>query len=321
MGIFNFKPLAASRCYWDRVNTRKGRQALLRKTWGCLPQVNRNFNERATGNPDYHWMAYVRDKYFPGGDMGDTLSLGCAEGIIERELAAGCGCRYRSLLGIDLSEKCIQAAQKLGEAAHLAPRLQYQVQDLNHYLPPENSFDTILFHHSLHHVQALEQLLPACARALKPGGRLIANEYVGPARFQWTDLQLAAANAVFKLLPKSLRYDPALKGPRPAVMRPPREAIISLDETEAVRSDEAEGILKQHFDMLEEFNFGGTLINLVFGDLTENYDPDNPWHDAVIRLMIHHENTLIANGLLPSDFKCYVARPKSKGRARQTKRS
>ena len=53
------------------------------------------------------------------------------------------------------------------------------------------------------------------------------------------------------------------------------------------------------------------LLNyLVFENIAGNFNPNNPYHRCVIELLIHHENTLVAHGVIPSDFKFYIARPK-----------
>jgi lipopolysaccharide transport system permease protein len=50
--------------------------------------------------------------------------------------------------------------------------------------------------------------------------------------------------------------------------------------------------------------------NLLFSDIAENFDFNNPYHKALVELLIHHENILIANKILPSNFKFYMATPK-----------
>lgn len=94
------------------------------------------------------------------------------------------------------------------------------------------------------------------------------------------------------------------------IRRPSVETMIEVDETEAVRSENIASALQQSFEIIEEKNWGGMLNNLIFENTAGNYDPDNKYHDAIVELLIHHENSLIANDILPSDFKFYMARPK-----------
>jgi hypothetical protein len=77
-----------------------------------------------------------------------------------------------------------------------------------------------------------------------------------------------------------------------------------------VRSAEIEKLVKDHFEIVGEWNWGGTLNHLVFQDIAANFDVQNTCQRAIIDLLIHHENVLIQEGLLPSDFKVFLARQK-----------
>jgi hypothetical protein len=138
----------------------------------------------------------------------------------------------------------------------------------------------------------------------------MVNEFVGPSRFQWTDRQLDLANALVALIPEELRRDLNGVGVKTEVSRPTVNEMIASDPSEAVRSAEIESLVKDHFDVFEEWNWGGTLNHLIFQNIAGNFDPDNVYHRNIIELLIHHENVLIREGLLPSDFKVFFARPK-----------
>jgi hypothetical protein len=112
------------------------------------------------------------------------------------------------------------------------------------------------------------------------------------------------------LLPPTLRTD-LLKADgsvKTQITAPTVEAMIAGDPSEAVRSGDIEKILGQHFRVIEDKPWGGTLTFLIFGDIAGNFDAANPYHRALIDLLIHHENVLIDFGVLPSDFKLILAR-------------
>jgi hypothetical protein len=48
----------------------------------------------------------------------------------------------------------------------------------------------------------------------------------------------------------------------------------------------------------------------VFHNIAANFDPENEYHRSIVELLIHHENVLIREGFLPSDFKVFLARSK-----------
>ena len=103
----------------------------------------------------------------------------------------GCGPRSRA----------VEAARRSG-TVHDVPDSRPHVHRL-----PTNAFDFIYFFQSLHHIERLEHILGECARALRPNGLLMVNEFVGPSRFQWSDRQKAMADALISLLPINLRKD------------------------------------------------------------------------------------------------------------------
>ena len=298
--------------HWDRQIAETCRRDMDRRAWTGIPQIHWNHNYLTTGNRQHSWIEYLRDRYFEDGFAGDTLSLGCGEGHVDRVLK-DCGFKFKSFTGVDVSPKSVDAATRLAQEKELCPSTRYMVADLNQYEPPAASFDFIYFFQSLHHLKALEHVLDACAKALRPGGLLMVNEFVGPSRFQWTDTQLQMATELIGLIPEPLRRDVRRSDGRPkkSAARPWALQMMVLDPSEAVRSAEIEMVLKQRFDVVEEKNWGGTLNFLVFENIAANFDANNPYHNAVVDLLIHHENTLIGRGVLPSDFKLFMARPKA----------
>jgi hypothetical protein len=75
-----------------------------------------------------------------------------------------------------------------------------------------------------------------------------------------------------------------------------------------VRSGEIEDLVKASFDVFEEWNWGGTLNHLIFQNIAGNFDLGNPYHRSIVELLIHHENVMIRERVLPSDFKVFLAR-------------
>lgn len=298
--------------HWDQQASEAFVRDMTRRSWSGIAQTHLNHNYLITGRRDYYWVRYLRDQYFPSGNAGHALSLGCGEGHVDR-IWKGEGLEFRSFTGIDISPASVQRAQELADQMQLSPRTRYYSADLNQFELLPRQFDFIYFFQSLHHIESLEALLASCAKALRPGGWLMVNEFVGPTRFQWTEQQLALANQLLNWLPPSLRVDLLYGDGRlktKCVTHTVEEMIIG-DPSEAVRSADIERVLKDHFDVVEEKNWGGTLNYLVFENIAGNFDPDNPVHECIVEFLIQHENQLIAQGVIPSDFKFYMARPKA----------
>lgn len=295
---------------WDRLADPEFVRDLERRSWTGIPQTHLNHNFQITGDRARYWVPFLRDAYFPAGEAIDVLSLGCGEGHLDRILRES-GFTFRSFTGFDISPAAVARAEGLARAANLAPRIRYEAVDLNTHVFAHEQYDFIYFFQSLHHVEALEHVLDQCRIALRPGGLLMVNEFVGPSRFQWTSTQKAMATTLLRLLPDDLRVDLLHADGRlkTEVVSPTVDDMIQGDPSEAVRSGEIEAVLRASFEILESWNWGGTLNYLVFENIAGNFHADNPYHQAVIELLIEHENTLIRAGVLPSDFKVYLARP------------
>jgi SAM-dependent methyltransferase len=305
----NHDPAGKVASHWSQLASEAFVQDLNRISWTGIPQVHLNHNYLITGSRETYWIEWMRERFFPGGEAGDVLSLGCGAGHLDR-IFKRCGFRFRSFTGIDISEGAIDRARMLADEIDLAPKIRYLAADLNHYELPPRSFDFIYFFQSLHHIEALEHVLAQCRLALRPEGLLMVNEYVGPSRFQWTARQAEMANALMTLLPESLRRDLQGGGLKTGIGRPTVRQMVSADPSEAVRSGDIEGLVRAHFEILGEWNWGGTLNHLVFQNIAANFEPENEYHRSIVELLIHHENVLIREGLLPSDFKVFLARVK-----------
>jgi trans-aconitate methyltransferase len=89
------------------------------------------------------------------------LDLGCGDGTLTRELAAS----GAEVLGIDASASQIKAALALGLDARVGDAVT---------LPFENEFDAVFSNAALHWMKDTRAVLDGVARALRPGGRFVA---------------------------------------------------------------------------------------------------------------------------------------------------
>jgi ubiquinone/menaquinone biosynthesis C-methylase UbiE len=104
------------------------------------------------------------------------LEVGCGNGYLCLELARD----GHEVLGIDVSPDIIEVAE-LSLAAHPQPSgfgsLRYLCADVNTWQASEARFDCVIFNRSLHHLSARQQTLAQVQRLLKPGGRIICQDY------------------------------------------------------------------------------------------------------------------------------------------------
>jgi trans-aconitate methyltransferase len=91
------------------------------------------------------------------------LDLGCGTGALAAELAAS----GAELLGVDRSPEMIAEARKK------FPHLRFAVCDAR-TLQFSNEFDAVFSNAALHWIPEAERVIQGVARALKPGGRFVA---------------------------------------------------------------------------------------------------------------------------------------------------
>lgn len=126
----------------------------------------------------------------------EILELACGCGWLSLELArAG-----HSVRGIDLSPGRIQSAREYAERLRrggeaLGP-LEHEVGDLNSLRLQEERYDRIVCWDGLHHIASLAPLLVQVRRALRPGGRLVLFDHIGPANRLQERMDQAIACAV-----------------------------------------------------------------------------------------------------------------------------
>lgn len=89
------------------------------------------------------------------------LDLGCGDGVLTADLAA----RGARVVGVDSSADFVQAAQARG--------LDVRLMDGEH-LTFENEFDAVFSNAALHWMTRPSEVIAGISRAMKPGGRFVA---------------------------------------------------------------------------------------------------------------------------------------------------
>jgi ubiquinone/menaquinone biosynthesis C-methylase UbiE len=242
--------------------------------WWDIPAVQRRWNRMVSGDPAIAYQDYVARKYGRRGWGAKGLSLGCGSGAKEI-LWARTGL-FSSLHAYDLSEQRIRAATATVRGTPEGDVIRYRAADVTHLSLPEHSYDIVLFDHSLHHMSPLEPLLLRIRKALTPEGLLVANEFIGPTRFQWTDRQLSGVNELLEAFPAEYTTLFGSTFPRLKAIRPSKLAMWLSDPSEAVESSNIMPLLEKHFNIREFRGYGGTLLHLLFSGIAHHFiNPDD----------------------------------------------
>jgi len=218
--------------------------------WGAQPVVRRAINRRVTGDPNRWPMEWFRDRY-ARPPLARGLSVGCGSGLLERDALSKGICER--LEGIDFSAEAIGRARREAEGAGLSGALAYRVQDVNALSLPRGEYDVVFFHGSLHHVRSVERALTEVHAALKPGGLLYLDEYMGPSRTEWTDSEWGFARSAFDSLGEDLKNRRELAIPLPLD-----------DPLESIRSSAIAPETRRLFRILEDRPYGGNILWFVF---------------------------------------------------------
>jgi SAM-dependent methyltransferase len=268
-------------------------------------------NTLITGDPNLDYTAYVAAKYLAPLQPLHGLSLGCGAG--QKELSWTDRCRFAALDAFDLSPSRIAYARSQAEAAGRT-EINYQVGNASDVALPTAHYDVVFADQALHHFSPLEPLLLQIQHALKPRGYLIASEFVGPSRFQWTDRQLEVINGVLAILPHRYRRRWTDGGLKSKVHRPSWLTMTLGDPSEAIESASIVPLLEEHFEIVERRDYGGTIVHMLFDDIAANFvDSDGAAKSdeakQLLQLCFQIEDVLIELGELESDFALLVCRP------------
>jgi SAM-dependent methyltransferase len=288
------------------------RDTAIRSFWQS-PVVNAQINRRISGDPQRTPPRHFVERYC-ATPRARALSLGCGGGELERELVALGACER--MIAVDISPERVAGA-RAATPPQLRERIEYVCANLETWEPP-GAFDLIVGKGFLHHVEGIERMLELILAHLTDDGVLYVQEFVGPSRFQWSDRQLEIVNRLLACLSEDLRrdlVDPA-GGPRARAGRPSVAAMIADDPSEAARSDELPGLLRSHFRVLEEREWGGAIFHLLFSRIMGNFVD----HDDLVRVIMELDAILTEEGVVGNDclFGVYAkplsGAPSSNGR-------
>jgi len=267
--------------YWSDVR-RYGWDEL----WMNHPAVRERINRRVTGDPalwPIQWLASAVPGRVP---FPRAANLGCGTGHLEASLLDH-GVVSR-VTGVDRSAEAIDEARRRTEDAGQGDKASFVVAEAVAFLERERDLDAVFFHASLHHFERPSEILGLVRRALRPSGVLYVDEYVGPARHEWTARHLLRWNALYRTLPAAVR--------RTRVIRFP---VNREDPTEAVASSAILPAITEHFRVLARRDYGGQLLAPIYPSLRRPDQPGGPSpevFDRVVAGLLDREDRLLARG-------------------------
>jgi SAM-dependent methyltransferase len=260
------------------------------------PIVRAILNRRITGDPEVGAETHFARRHGTAIPAPHALSLRASDAKLELALVEAGSCER--LTGLDDDPGRVDfAAGRVPEP--LRDRVCFQLGTLEEWHAPE-PLGAIVCRSFLHRRADLEDVLDRLGALLVPGGLLFVEDFVGPARFQWTDAQLEAINRLLARLPGELLIDlSAADGTsKRAVSRPDLDAFIAANPHEAVRTNEIVALLDQRFERVEVCPYGGALFHQLFSRIMGNFAA----RPELIGLIMEIDALLTDAGVLGSDY-------------------
>lgn len=267
--------------------------------WFEVPAVERRMNRRISGDEKVGMVEHLARTHLLDRKR-TAITLGCGNARVELEWAA-MGC-FSSLKGYDLSPGMIDAATKAAADAGLSDIATFEVKD---GLADTQKVDVVIFCQSLHHFTNVPGVLARVKAMLNPGGMLIAHEFVGPRRQQWTRTQIAFIDSLLRRIPAKFR-ELSYGGTKHRQLTAGALFWWLNDPSEAVESDLIEPEILRQFDDVTRYDQGGTISHLLFHDIAANFlEPDG---ERYATMVLDIEDELLQAKKLPSDFVIFVCK-------------
>ena len=260
---------------------------------------------KIVGASDGNWLLWLVE-HLGLPRNGRWLSVACGAGGLELFAVEQGLCAQ--IEGVDIAPGAIEIARRNAEAAGRSDVIRYRVENLERARLPEASYDVILCAMGLHHIRRLEYFYEEAAQALRPGGVILLNEFVGPSQWQWSDAQLAAANALLAALPARYRRNLVTGALKEREERPTVAWMQAVDPSESIRSAELLPLLARQFELHLRRDYGGALLGRLLEFIVGNFDPARPEDVELLRLLCGAEQALMAAGAIGSDFAVAAAR-------------
>jgi SAM-dependent methyltransferase len=151
------------------------------------------------------------------GSTATVLDMGCGTGLAARAIARRPGFSGR-IAGVDLSSHLVAAAQRLAGEEGLAAHVQFRTGDVRRLDFADGTFDALVAHTLLSHVEDPLAVLREAARVVKPGGTIgifdgdyasLTFDHVDPVKGKAHDEALIGAVVtnprVMRQMPRMLR--------------------------------------------------------------------------------------------------------------------
>jgi len=267
------------------------------KYWNDLIPIQKYKNKLATGNENTTWIEDIMSLFGNFIPFKKVLIVGCGNGWLERKL-------FDMKIGLefdafDISEKYLQEANEKKDDRNIA----YFKDDINNLQHLEGKkYDAIFNYAILHHAAEIDNAMKKLSQCLKPGGLMFNEEYVGPARNQYSNEHLQLMLEVNSDLPELFRTKHMLR---------PTLANFRVEPSEAIHSDLILQTFKKYFDVIYERNMnGGIAYQILWNNIDKFKNFDDPEASKWLEYLLEQDFKFSKQGIIPILFWYGVGTPK-----------
>ncbi|MFD1614187.1 class I SAM-dependent methyltransferase [Gelatiniphilus marinus] len=266
--------------------------------WWAIPKVKQRWNAMITSNEYIEYEEFVVKNFLNNNQRLKMLSIG--SGICSHELKFAKYKNFEDILCLDISDKLLKKAKDTATQQNLN-NITFKALDIYDFEFPENYYDIVFFHASLHHFKNIDHLIGTLVnRTLKKNGKLIINEFVGANRLQFPEHQLKAINTALKMLPKKFkkRYKSSFYKKR--VYGSGLLRMIIADPSECVESKNILPVIHKYYKTIYEAPYGGNILMTLLKDLSQHFINLDLEKKALLDRLFEFEDNYIKNHA--SDF-------------------
>ncbi len=232
-----------------------------------IPHVRARWNYLITGHKQTTYEEYVSKKF---GSERNVKMISIGSGVCSHELEFARLNPSWEITCVDFSDKLLMVAQKIAQREKLS-NIKFIIKDIYKYSLPNDYYNIVLFHSSLHHFKNLNHLIGKVYKSMAVNGKLIINEYVGANRFQYGKHQINEINRCLKLIDKDYKkvYKTNMYKKRyygSGIVR-----MIISDPSECIESENILPAIKFYFIVVEEKGYGGNLLMPALKDISHHF--------------------------------------------------
>lgn len=288
---FSFNKVRRTKSAFNKVN-------IDASNWWEIPKINQRWNELITTDKNTEYEEFVVENFLNNKHSLKMLSIG--SGICSHELKFATYKNFDDILCLDISDNLLNKAKKNAEKQNLN-NITFKAQNIYDFEFPENYYDIVLFHASLHHFKNIDHLIGTLVnKTLKENGKLIINEFVGANRLQFPKHQLKAINSALKIIPKKFRKRYKSSFYKKRVYGSGLLRMIIADPSECVESENIMPTIYKYYKTIYEAPYGGNILMTLLKDLSHHFINMDSEKKVVLDKLFEFEDNYLKNH--SSDF-------------------